>query len=128
MRPGGRSDPETMAAIVSRMWCFVSRSTLSGSARLRAPAKYELSFSMTELTAGLTSWAAAIAIRGNAAAAEIHAACCNQFRRVRHGGQVSRPLSARRSFLSTHHFWRIWLEDHLQRELNLARAGGRLGE
>ena len=35
-RPGGSSEPETMAAIVSRMWCLVFSITSSGSARLRA--------------------------------------------------------------------------------------------
>src|SRR3984893_13233463 len=79
LRPGGSSEPETMAATVSRMWCFASSITLSGSARLRASLMYVLRSVIT----GLMDSAAAIEDQDrNIPAAITQPDCCNILRRV----------------------------------------------
>src|SRR5215471_9353294 len=79
LRPGTKSEPETMAAIVSRMWCLVSSNGSSGKARPAASAIYVLSVSITELT-----WSEANAAGSDRAqAASIHPLRRNQSRRVR---------------------------------------------
>jgi hypothetical protein len=45
--PGASSDPEIIAAKVSRMWCFACSTTSAGRARAAAPAMYELSVIIT---------------------------------------------------------------------------------
>jgi hypothetical protein len=64
---------------------------------------YALNFSITGLMARLASCAAAHTIRGNTAALEIHAAFCNQLRRVNPGAQLASRMGKYLSSLSTHY-------------------------
>src|SRR5580700_7656827 len=76
-RDGGKSEPEIMAANVSRMWCLAFSTTSGGRSRPPASLMYALSLAIT----GLTLSAANSAL-GNAAAAAVHLARCKSARRL----------------------------------------------
>jgi len=77
-RAGGRSDPEIMAANVSRIWCLAFSTTSSGRARPAASLIYALSLAITGLTLS-----AANTPLGIAAAAMLHPARCSRLRRLK---------------------------------------------
>ena len=77
--PGGSTDPEIIAANVSRMWCLVASIASAGTARDAASAIYALSASMTGAVA---SGVAATERPGMAAAASNPPAPRNNARRV----------------------------------------------
>src|SRR5690242_5348213 len=79
--PGGSSDPEIMAASVSRIMNFVFSTTGSGSVRIAAPAMNVLSVVITSLTSAAsatspTNWGR------NAAAASNAPVDCSNVRRL----------------------------------------------
>src|ERR1700731_3270499 len=76
-RAGGRSDPEIMAANVSRIWCLAFSTTSSWRARPAASLIYALSLAITGLMLSATHTPP-----GNAAAATDHPALCRRLRRL----------------------------------------------
>src|SRR6266850_2336924 len=97
-RPGRISEPEIMAAIVSKICCFAFSTTSSGSARSLASLMYLLSLSITGLTpcAASSSLAAALAAAtpgGRAVDANARPASSSRERRVRTAPPLPASLS-----------------------------------
>jgi hypothetical protein len=79
--PGGSSEPEIMAARVSRIMNFVFSTTGSGSGRVAAPAMNVLSVVMTSLTSAASATSSANSGR-NAAVANNAPVDCSNLRRL----------------------------------------------